>query len=563
MDELKIALNLLGALGVFLFGMKVMSEALQKVAGDRLKGWLRKITANRFSGVVTGFLVTCLVQSSSATTVMVVSFVNARLIDLVQAIGVIMGANIGTTITGWLVALLGFKVKLTAFALPAVGIGFFMTFLKGARRVQWGEVLLGFGLLFLGLSLLKSSVPKPGQESLVWIKSMADMGFMSLVLFVLIGTALTIVLQSSSATMTLTLTLTASGWIPYEIAAAMILGENIGTTITANLAAIGTNATARQAARAHALFNVIGVIWALALFKVLLLPMVDALIAGDPVAAVNNIETDPDAKGVVTAHLAAFHTAFNIINTLLLLPFVYKIAALVQTWVSEEAVAKRTRYISTAMVDTPEMQVEMARQEMHHMAEIVHKMYGEAAGVLFEPAKKRGAVVERVREYEETIDELENEIIALLALTARAATSADAARQVGEMSQNTHRLERMADHCEKLLEIAIRHHELEAPDRMGPGTMEELQAMSDLVAESVAHLMSYLDGKGSLKQANEIEKRVNKMRDNLREQHLRRVIAGEADLVPQLVFLDAIHVLEEVGDRCVGIIRRAEETRLM
>jgi phosphate:Na+ symporter len=563
MDELKIVFNLLGALGVFLFGMKVMSEALQKVAGESLKGWLRKITANRFSGVVTGFLITCLVQSSSATTVMVVSFVNAKLITLVQAIGVIMGANIGTTITGWLVALLGFKVKLTAFALPAVGIGFFMTFLKGARRRQWGEVLLGFGLLFLGLSLLKNSVPKPDQDQLTWIKSMADMGFLSLLVFVAIGTLLTIALQSSSATMTLTLTLTASGWIPYEISAAMILGENIGTTITANLAAIGTNPAARRAARAHALFNLIGVMWALALFKVLLLPLVDALIAGDPVQAVATIETDPDSKGVVTAHLAAFHTAFNIINTLLLLPFVYKIASVVEKWISDEKVAKRTRYITTAVVDTPEVQVELARQEMHHMAEIVHKMYAEATELLFVPAKKRGAVVDRVRDYEETIDELENEIIALLALTARAATSADAARQIGEMSQNTHRLERMADHCEKLLEIAIRHHQLEDNERMGGGTMSELQEMSIVVSKSVEHLMAYLEGNGSLKRANEIEKEVNAMRDKLREQHLTRVIAGEADLVPQLVFLDAIHALEEIGDRCVGIIRRAEETRLM
>ncbi|MFT7581543.1 MAG: phosphate:Na+ symporter, partial [Myxococcota bacterium] len=312
MDIFLQVVNLLGALGVFLFGMKIMSEGLQKVAGAKLQALIGKMTSSPIKGVFTGFLVTTVVQSSSATTVMLVGFVNAKLLSLRQAIGVIMGANIGTTVTGWLVALLGFKVKISAFALPAVGLGVIFTFLHGARRKQIGEALIGFGLLFLGLSLMKDAVPGLDGESLAWVQSLTSLGFLSVVIFVLIGAALTVVLQSSSATMTLTLALTAAGYIPYDFAAAMVLGENIGTTASANIAAIGTSVIAKRAARAHLIFNVIGVVWALALFQWALLPLVDAIVPGNPELSVLS---SAGAVGVVTSHLAAFHTLFNILNT--------------------------------------------------------------------------------------------------------------------------------------------------------------------------------------------------------------------------------------------------------
>ncbi len=280
MDILKNVFVLLGSLGVFLYGMKIMSEALQKVAGHRLKDLLGKITTpfplsnsfpltmlNRLSGVVAGFLITTIVQSSSATTVMVVSFVNARLLNLLQAIAVIMGANIGTTITAWLVALLGFKVSISALALPAIGLGIAMTYFKGARPKQWGEATLGFGFLFLGLGLLKEAVPTITEEELRWISQLNQYGIFSTLIFVALGSVLTLALQSSSATMTLTLTLTAMGMIPYDTSIAMVLGENIGTTATANIAAIGASAAARRTARAHFIFNIVGVTWALLLLR--------------------------------------------------------------------------------------------------------------------------------------------------------------------------------------------------------------------------------------------------------------------------------------------------------
>lgn len=566
MDELKIILNIVGALGVFLFGMKIMSEALQKVAGARLKGLLARMTANRASGVLTGILITLVVQSSSATTVMVVSFVNAKLLTLVPAIGVIMGANIGTTVTGWMVALLGFKVKLTAFALPAAGLGFFMTFLPGAKRRQWGEVILGFGLLFLGLALMKNAVPTPDGGQLGWVADLAGGGFGSVLIFVAIGTGLTIVLQSSSATMTLTLTLTASGWIPYDLAAAMILGENIGTTITANLAAIGTTTAARRAARAHALFNLIGVVWALALFNLVMLPVIDWMVAGDPVAAANSLASDPDAidaKGTVTAHLAMFHTVFNVVNMLILLPFINRIAAFVSLRVKEKPVPRRAKYITTALVEIPELQVEQGRQEMRHMAELVREMFHRATEVLVDPSKNSDADVQAVADLENQVDELEAEIVGVLALAARAATSADVARQIGEMAQNTHVLERMADHCEKLLHIAVRFQTVDESDRLSPDTLDELRGMSEVVGASISNVMDYLHGEGTMALADELEAKVNSMRDKLRERHLGSILDGAGNVISQLIFLDAVHALEEIGDRCHALVDRSEKTKVM
>lgn len=554
--------NLLGSLAIFLFGMKVMSEALQKVAGSKLKSLLARATSNRLSAVVTGLLVTTVVQSSSATTVMVVSFVNAQLLTLVQAIGVIMGANIGTTVTGWLVALLGFKVKLTAFALPAIGIGFGLTFINGARVRQWGEALLGFGLLFLGLGLLKSAVPEVEGDQLQWMESMAGEGFFSMLLFVGIGAGLTVVLQSSSATMTLTLTLTAMGWIPYPAAIAMILGENIGTTATANLAAIGTSVVARRAARAHLVFNLIGVVWALALMHVFLLPLVDVMVPGDPETALARL--DPLAAGaVLTAHLAAFHTIFNIINTAAMLPFVGHIARFVTRWIpGDDGVRTSAKFISTALVQTPELLLVQVGKEMQRMTTLVCSMHEDAMHILAHPDEKLGSMVEDTLCREQLTDDLEIEITGVLAMTARAATSAEASRRIGEMALNTHRLERIGDHCEKLVEIAIRHHD-STDERIDPRAVAELRELGLIVRRSLDHLGRYLAGGGSLAEASAIEDEINEARDRLRAQHVERMREGSAKILPGLWFLDALQHLEEIGDRSYGIVRRSETTKQM
>ncbi len=296
---------LVGGLGIFLYGLQVMSAGLQKGVGDRIQNVLSIMTQNRVAGIFSGFFTTVLVQSSSATTVMIVSFANAGLMNLRQAISMVMGANIGTTVTLWLVALLGFKVKIDAFALPSIGIAVFLSFVGNRQLKLWSEPLLGFGLLFLGLSILKKGVPdlKGNPEALEFVTSLADYGFGSVLLFVLIGTVLTIVVQSSSAATTITVTFLAHGWITFDLAAAMILGENIGTTVTAQLAAIPANRTAKRVAVSHTLFNVLGVIW--------MLPLVGAFIVAIQSAFVTDSPT----------HLAIFHTTFNVLNTILLVWF--------------------------------------------------------------------------------------------------------------------------------------------------------------------------------------------------------------------------------------------------
>jgi phosphate:Na+ symporter len=561
-------LELLGAIGVFLIGMKLMSEALQKLAGARLKAWLAKITANRLSGVLTGFGVTSVLQSSSATTVLVVSFVTAGLLTLTQAIGVIMGANIGTTVTGWLVALLGFKVKVTAFALPAVGIGFGMTFLRGARRRQTGEALVGFGLLFLGLALMKDAMPSlSGPEQLAWVTPLTGYGLLSAVFFVLVGAVLTMVLQSSSATMTLTLTMAAVGFLPYEMAAAMVLGENIGTTVTANIAAIGTRVDARRAARAHLVFNLIGAAWAIALMSAFLLPLVDMLVPGDPTVEFATIQGDEAAvaagRGVVTAHIAMFHTSFNVINTLLMLPFLNHLARLVTWWVPERAPTRERKldYLSTALVETPELFLLQVGKELEHVLEVVREMFSDTVHVLTHPQKDMGEVVERTLNREDDVDGMEAEITRYLGLTVRSATSVEAARKTLELRENLHRLERIADHCATLARIADRVHQ--QGNGLSEQDVEDIERMSEPVERALEHVGRYFTGQGSLAEAEELEDRIDEVRRQLRTKDIERMRQGEEGLVVGLAMLDILTHFEEIGDRATGIVRLTEATALM
>ncbi|MCK0108408.1 Na/Pi symporter [Flavobacteriaceae bacterium S0825] len=330
-------LQLLGALGVFLFGMKVMSDALLKLAGNKMRSILAKMTSNRFLGIITGFLITSVIQSSSATTLMVVSFSNAGLLTLTESISVIMGANIGTTITAWLITILGFKVSMSAIALPLVGFGFAFTFAKKEKTQNIGSFIIGFALIFIGLQFLKEAMPdiKNNPEILSFLSRYTDLGYVSILIFLLIGTVLTVVIQSSSATMALTLIMTAEGWIPFEMAAAMVLGENIGTTITANLAAIVANYRAKQTARAHLIFNIIGVIWMLALFYPFL-KFVSWL----------SIQFGSDSPylsaAAIPVAISLFHTTFNIINTFLLVWFVKPIAKIVERIIPKRADETKT-----------------------------------------------------------------------------------------------------------------------------------------------------------------------------------------------------------------------------
>jgi phosphate:Na+ symporter len=309
-------LALLGSLGFFLFGMKSMSEALQKVAGDKLRGILAAMTSSRIKGIFTGFMITALVQSSTATTVMLVSFVNAGLINLIQAIGVVMGANIGTTVTAWLISLLGFKFSISFISLPLIGISFPFMFSKSKKKKSIAELIIGFAMVFLGLEFLKESLPNIQEhpEILSFLANYTTMGIWSILLFLLIGTLLTFIIQSSSATMALTLVMTNNGWIPYDMAAAMVLGENIGTTITANIAAMVANVSAKRTARAHLIFNLVGVFWVLLIFN-FFLREIDFFLVG-----LGLLSPFEHAMGIPIA-LSVFHTVFNVLNAMLLMGF--------------------------------------------------------------------------------------------------------------------------------------------------------------------------------------------------------------------------------------------------
>lgn len=361
-------LTLLGSLGLFLYGMKVMSDSLMEVAGDKMRSILASMTSNRFFGVFTGFFITSVIQSSSATTLMVVSFVNASLLTLFESVSVIMGANIGTTVTAWLITILGFKVSMAAIALPLVGLGFLLTFSKNIKTRHWGGFVIGFAILFIGLQFLKDAVPdiKQNPEILEWLKAYTDLGFLSVLIFLMIGTILTVVLQSSSATMALTLVMCYEGWIPFEMAAAMVLGENIGTTITANLAALVANLNAKRTARAHLIFNLLGVTWMLILYY----PFLNGI---EWLVTKNGGASPFNTPEVIPVALSVFHTVFNIINTFVLIWFIALIVKMVEKVIpyreEEEIGIEEPKYLNKNALNYPQTAISALLNESKRLFE--------------------------------------------------------------------------------------------------------------------------------------------------------------------------------------------------
>lgn len=393
--------QLFGALGLFLFGMKYMSDSLMLLAGNRMRNILATMTSNRVFGIFTGFLITAVIQSSSATTLMVVSFSNASLLTLTEAIGVIMGANIGTTITAWLIAILGFKVNMSTLALPLIGIGVLLGFGKKAQLKNWGSFIIGFALLFLGLQFLKDAMPDidKSPEVLEFLRSYTDLGFLSVLLFLLIGTILTVIIQSSSATMALTLVMTAEGWIPFEMAAAMVLGENIGTTVTANLAAMVANFRAKQAARAHLIFNLIGVVWMLVFFY----PFMRLI---DTILGWMGSESPYVEAAAIPVAISVYHTVFNITNTFFLVWFINPIARIVARLVPEtsapELAIEEPKFLNKRVLKYPETAIASIASEARYLFEhalfeiITHALNIHRADVLSDLKAKK--VVRKSRE---------------------------------------------------------------------------------------------------------------------------------------------------------------------
>jgi phosphate:Na+ symporter len=543
--------SIAGSLGLFLYGMKVMSDGIQRAAGQRMQKVLAFMTGNRFSAVLTGFAVTAVIQSSSATTVMVVSFVNAGLLTLTQAIGVIMGANIGTTVTAWIVSLVGFSLKIGALALPAVGIGFIMSVVKWKYK-DLGYTLLGFGLLFMGLDLLTKSMPALSVDTLSFIGSFSDLGFLSTLIGAGIGMVITLIIHSSSASTAIVLTLAHQGLINYELAAAMILGANIGTTIDAALASIGAKPPARQAALVHILFNVIGTVWALIFFHPLL-RLVDALTPGSPGGA------------GITGYLAMFHTVFNTLNTLVFFPFVKQFASLVSFIVKDKEKPSTPEkhyhiaYSSGALQNSPELNILRSEKEIRDMAGIVSSMYGkigEVLSTLKETPDKESAVnalTSELKEKEAYADEMREELTHFLIECTRQQLNYQSERKVSRLLRIIADLENMTDDCygvSLLLERSVKKGQL-----FKGKEMRALAPYTDLVGGFLnfvqIHLGHVLLPKEA-EEAAETEQKIDTARNKLRKYGRKRIEAGE-NVKTELLFIDLIRRLEQLGDYCYSI----------
>lgn len=545
-------LMLLGALALFIYGMKVMSEGIQKAAGKRLRQILGAITKNRLKGIFTGFLTTSIIQSSSATTVMVVSFVNAGLLTLKQSIGVIMGANIGTTVTGWIVAFLGFSVSMSDYALPIMLAAIFMLFSNKGNLKSWGEMLVGFALLFIGLELLKEGVPdiKGNVDQLGFLKSIGGHGTFSVILFVLIGTIITVIVQSSSATMAITILLCERGIIPFEMAAGMVLGENIGTTITANLAALVGNVHAKRAARAHFIFNVFGVIWMVIVFY-WFVDMIDYLVAENFTSPIENQESRPIA-------LALFHTIFNILNVLMLVWFTPFIARIVTKMVKTRGGGDEDfhlDYISRGLLTTPELFLLEAQKELAKFGKITSKMSKFLQELLFEQNKKaKKKLFNKLKKYEEITDRVELEISRYLSDCAENDLSPDSTLKVRGMLAITNELERIGDIFYQMSLTFQRKDEERiwfTPEQRG-NVKKMLEAVDDAFEVMIRNLKNP-QSEVTIDEALEKEREINRLRDRFKLEHLATIEKQEFNIKSGIIYTDLIYSSERVGDHIVNV----------
>ena len=556
--------TLIGALGMFLYGMNFMSAGLQKASGDKLRGILTSMTSNPFKRVLTGLGITALVQSSSATTVLVVSFVNAGLLTLVQAVGIIMGANIGTTLTAWVTAV-GFSVDISAFSVPLMILGFLLTSSKKQNNKNIGEFIVGFALMFLGLSFMKSSagaILSNKDAMMAFFSQFTQFGFWSDIIFLLAGTILTIVLQASSATMAITMLLTTSGLIDFELACAMVLGENIGTTITANMAASVGNTAAKRAALAHTLFNVFGVIWMLIVFK----PFLRLVgIVMDAVGFYNPLTIDlttPEAGPTLLYGISMLHTLFNITNTMVLIwfsPTIVKIVEkLIKTPKNSEDEAFRLKYIDAGRIAAPEFASEQATKEIIHFAQICRNGLGYAREAINEnDPDKFEELRKKLVKYEEISDRIEYEIATFLNAISAQEVSMATSYQIKSMYKIIGELESLGDSGESISRILSRKniHKKE----FDAESIKHLNGMVDLVDEAYAvmieNLNAYYSGNlDEIRNAYDAEDRINVMRNNLREQAIEEVEGGDStSYLTSVYYLDIVSELEKMGDFMINV----------
>lgn len=553
-------LRLIGSLALFLYGMKIMSEGLQKFAGDSLRKILTAMTTNRVTGVLTGVLITALIQSSSATTVMVVSFVNAGLLTLTQSIGVIMGANIGTTVTAWIISALGFKVDIAAFALPLLAFAIPLFFSGKSSRKSVGEFIFGFSFLFMGLQNLKANAPdlSANPDMLAFVQNYTDMGFFSIILFLFIGAVLTMIVQASAATMAITLIMCANGWIDYHLGVALVLGENIGTTITANLAALTGNTQARRAALAHLVFNIFGVTWVLVLFY----PFTDGVSW-----FVTNVMQVTDPAVAVSFKLAAFHTAFNISNTFIMIWFVNLIEKTVCTFIKMKAEDEeyRLRFITGGMLSTAELSILQAHKEICLFAERTSRMFNMVKELFYEKSEEPFLkTYSRIEKYENISDRMEVEIANYLTAVSEGRLSSESKEEIRVMLRAVSEIESIADSCNNLARSIKRRNEFKS--EFTNDQNKHIDHMFDLVGQALDR-MNYLLHKQELvrddiNRSYNIENEINNYRNQLKIRNLEDINKKEYQYQDGVYYMDMISESEKLGDYVLNVVQAVIEKKI-
>ena len=532
--------------------MKIMSEGLQKFAGDRLRGILTAMTTNRVTGVLTGVLITALIQSSSATTVMVVSFVNAGLLTLSQSIGVIMGANIGTTVTAWIISALGFKVSISAFALPLLAIGIPLIFSQKSNRKSVGEFIFGFAFLFMGLDLLKSNAPdlSANPEMLAFVQNYTDMGYGSILLFVFIGTILTMIVQASAATMAITLIMCANGWISLDLGCALVLGENIGTTITANLAALTANAPARRAALAHMMFNIFGVIWVLIAFKPFLIGVnwiVDDLM---------HVESDPTVS--LPFKLSAFHSCFNICNVLFLIWAVRLIESTVCKIIPQKEIEEeyRLQFITGGLLSTSELSILQVRKEINLFAARIQRMFRMIPDLLqMSDENEFNKLFSRVEKYENISDSMELEIAKYLQEVSEGRLSSESKVQIQVMLREVSEIESIGDSCYNLARTINRKRR--GTEDFTEAQYSHIHEMFRLTDDALSLMQLAVEDTRHSYDVNKtfnLENEINNYRNQLKNQNVIAVNEHEYDYQMGVHYMDIIAECEKLGDYVVNVV---------
>ena len=593
-------LTLIGSIGLFLYGMKLMSEGLQKAAGDRLRNILAWMTNNRFVGALTGILVTALIQSSSATTVMIVSFVNAGLLSLAQSMAVIMGANVGTTATAWILYLGGFKVNLAAASIPLIAFTIPMLFSKKNSWKSWGEVILGFSFLFMGLDLLNHSVPdlRSNPELFAAIQNYADMGFFSVILFAIVGMVVTMIVQSSSVTFAIVLVICSKGWISFEMAAALVLGSNIGTCITPLIAAISGNIWAKRAAMGHLMFNVLGSIWVLALYYpfMKLVIWLSTLGQGDPTALLSFVDnTDPAIinalndgtldltnpanqqlastfaanQAYVSFGLSIFHTLFNSINICIMIWFtglyVKIVTKLIPSKPTEEDNESHLTFITTGMLSTSELSILQVRKEIQLYGERTQRMFGLVRDLFHEEDDKEfTAKFSRIQKYENISDRMEMEIANYLTKVSAGRLSDESKHQVQMKLRVISEIESVADSCYNLARTLQRRKQ--QPEKFTDELNGNIELMFNLIESGLQNMCNVLTedhiDHTYVNTAQNIENEINNYRNQLKLQNVIAVNEGYYNYPTATTYMDTIVECEKMGDYIVNVVEAVADAKV-